>query len=85
MSDPTEIRMDSREHFGDDLAPILAAEEHRRGLPYIEGDHCADCLEVDRAWDQATCDHAEWVDISYLGDINDVRLCNQCGYTWEAE
>lgn len=69
----------------DDIGTILAAEERRQGLPYIAGDHCALCADIDRAWQQATCEHANQLDVTQLDAQKRQSLCNDCGATWEED
>jgi hypothetical protein len=70
----------------DVLAAALAVEEHQQGRPYLaDPEHCARCAEVDRAWMQAICEHADWVDLTAFGSPQLQRLCDQCGHLWEVE
>jgi hypothetical protein len=64
-----------------DLEKLLAAEEHRQGLPYLaDPGHCVDCAAVDLAWHQAVCQHDDdYQDLVTLGSPVVTRLCNQCG------
>ena len=66
--------------LSDDLTAKLAAEEHAQGRPYTaDPQHCERCAEVDRAWAVATCEHADYVDITQMCDPMLQRLCNSCG------
>lgn len=70
----------------DDMAVILAAEEHRQGRPYLaDPEHCARCAEVDRAWAVATCEHEDHYDVTALNSPRFQRICQRCGHFWEVE
>lgn len=74
-----------------DLDAAIAAEEHQQGRPYIAGQHCERCADVDRAWGEAariqkrrTCKHenVETIDLpaALCGDPwESIRQCRECG------
>lgn len=64
----------------DDIDGVLAAEEHRQGRPFTaDPDHCHGCAEVDQAWQQAVCEHAERIEVSALGVWPRRFMCRDCG------
>ena len=70
----------------DALAAAIAAEEHRQGRPYTaDPEHCDGCADVDRCWEQATCEHGSYVEMYSLGSARSVRSCLHCGTVYDAK
>lgn len=67
--------------MADELTEAIAAEEHRRGMPYGDDpSHCYDCAKEAEAQFRVNCLHdGEQADITGLGDANRRLLCQSCG------
>lgn len=72
--------------MADDIDKGLAAEEHRRGMPYgTDGDHCDGCRrEANRQW-RSRCPHEHTVEIVTFRSARPHIVCDDCGATLEDE